>query len=52
MSTSILAPVASLVAGGVLASASVVGLVTTLTSAPSESPANVEAPEYNYGTTE
>lgn len=46
-----LAPVVSVIAGGVLATVTVVGLVSSQTSAPSESPADVQSPVVDYGST-
>ncbi|SDS22907.1 Protein of unknown function [Nocardioides scoriae] len=42
--TSIVTTIASVVAGGAVAAVSIVGLVSSQTSAPSESPADVNAP--------
>lgn len=46
-----LAPIISVVTGGALATASVMGLISSQTAAPSKSPANAEAPAFDYGTT-
>lgn len=40
----------SLLVGGGLAGAAIVGLVDSQTSPPSESPANVNSPVLDYGT--
>ncbi|MCD6640035.1 MAG: hypothetical protein LT071_08995 [Nocardioides sp.] len=47
-----LAPIVSVLAGGALASAGLVGLISSQTSAPEQSPANAEAPAWDYGATE
>jgi hypothetical protein len=44
--------VASVIVGGGLAGATVVGLVHSQTAPPDESPANVSNPVLDYGTTE
>lgn len=46
-----LAPIVSVIAGGVLATVTVIGVVSSQTSAPSESPANVQEPTVDYGST-
>lgn len=46
-----LGPIVSVIAGGALAAASVMGVISSQTSAPSKSPANAEAPAFDYGTT-
>lgn len=51
MNSAFIGPIASLVAGGMLAAVSVFGLISSQTSAPSKSPANAEAPVFDYGTT-
>lgn len=51
MNAGFIGPIVSLVAGGLLASVSVFGLISSQTSAPSKSPANAEAPVFDYGTT-
>lgn len=51
MNSAFIAPIVSIVAGGLLASVSVFGLISSQTSAPSKSPANAEAPAFDYGTT-
>ena len=43
---------ASVIVGGGLAGATVVGLVNSQTAAPSESPANVSDPVVQYGATQ
>ena len=48
---SIIGPVVSCVIGGVLAVATITGVITSQTSAPAQSPGSVESPEFNYGTT-
>jgi len=44
------APVVSLLVGAGLATATVVGVVSSQTSAPTKSPADAEAPVIDYGT--
>lgn len=51
MNSAFIGPIVSLVAGGLLASVSVFGLISSQTSAPSKSPANAEAPAFDYGVT-
>lgn len=51
MNAGFVGPIVSLLAGGVLASVSVFGLISSQTSAPSKSPANAEAIDFDYGTT-
>jgi hypothetical protein len=46
----VVAPVLSLFVGGALATATLMGLVSSQTSAPDRSPANAEAPVIDYGT--
>jgi hypothetical protein len=46
---SIVAPVLSLFVGGALATATLMGLVSSQTSAPENSPADAEAPVIDYG---
>lgn len=48
---SIITPIVSLVVGGALATATVVGLVSSQTGAPEKSPGNAISPAVNYGTT-
>lgn len=48
--SSFIAPIVSILVGGGLATATVFGLVSSQTAAPSTSPANVEAPVVDYGT--
>lgn len=48
---SIVAPIVSLVVGGGLAVATLVGVVTSQTSAPEKSPGTVDSPEFSYGAT-
>lgn len=47
----IVAPVASVVVGGALALATIMGFVSSQTGAPDRSPGNAEAPEFSYGVT-
>lgn len=47
----IVAPVASLIVGGALALATIMGFVSNQTGAPANSPGNAEAPEFSYGAT-
>lgn len=49
MGSSIIGLVASLVVGTAVASATVIGVVSSQTSAPEESPASVESPVIDYG---
>ena len=51
MSSNLVGPIVSVLTGGEFAAASVVGLITAQTSAPSESPADANAPSIDYGTT-
>lgn len=51
MNATFVGPIVSLIAGGALAAASVMGFISSQTSAPSKSPANAEAPAFDYGTT-
>ena len=46
-----LAPLVSLLAGGALGTATLMGLISSQTAAPSQSPANAEAPQFDYGNT-
>jgi hypothetical protein len=48
----ILITIASVVVGGALAGATVIGLVNAQTSPPDKSPANVSNPVLDYGSTE
>lgn len=48
---SFVAPIVSLVVGGGLAVATLVGVVTSQTSAPEKSPGTVDSPEFSYGAT-
>jgi hypothetical protein len=45
----ILTTFAAMVVGGGIAAGSMYGLLAAQTSAPSESPANVNAPTFDYG---
>ena len=49
---SIIAPIVSIVVGGGLAVATLMGLVTSQTSAPEQSPGTINTPEFSYGVTE
>ncbi len=49
MTNSILAAIAALVVGGGIAGATVFGLVSSQTSAPSESPGDAAKPVIQYG---
>ncbi|HXH79149.1 DUF2613 family protein [Nocardioides sp.] len=51
MNSNLIGPIASVLAGGVLAAVSVFGLISSQTAPPSTSPAIAEAPEFDYGTT-
>lgn len=46
---SFVAPVVSLLVGAGLATATVIGVVSSQTSAPTNSPANAESPVISYG---
>jgi hypothetical protein len=48
---SIIAPIVAVVVGGGLAVATLVGVVTSQTSAPEQSPGTIQTPDFNYGTT-
>ena len=48
---SIVAPVVSCLVGGGLAIATLMGVITSQTSAPDQSPGTIQSPEFNYGTT-
>ena len=48
---SIVAPIVSCIVGGGLAVATLMGVVTSQTSAPEQSPGTIESPDFNYGTT-
>lgn len=48
---SIVAPLVSCIVGGGLAVATLMGVITSQTSAPDQSPGNVGSPEFNYGAT-
>ena len=45
----ILTTFAAMVVGGAIAAGSVYGLISSQTAAPSNSPANVNAPAFDYG---
>ncbi len=45
------APLVSSVAGGVLAVATLMGVITNQTSAPDQSPGTIDSPEFSYGAT-
>lgn len=45
------APLVSCVAGGVLAVATLMGVITNQTSAPDQSPGTIDSPEFSYGAT-
>ena len=47
----IVAPIVSCVVGGGLAVATLMGVVTSQTSAPEQSPGTINTPEFNYGAT-
>lgn len=51
MNAAFIGPIVSILAGGLLASVSVFGLISSQTAAPSKSPANAEAPAFDYGVT-
>lgn len=48
--SSFIAPIVSILAGGAIATATVVGVISSQTAEPDTSPANVEAPFIDYGT--
>ena len=48
---SIVAPVVSCIVGGGLAVATLMGVVTSQTSAPEQSPGTINSPEFSYGVT-
>lgn len=48
---SIVAPIVSCLVGGGLAVATLMGVITSQTSAPDQSPGTVESPDFNYGAT-
>lgn len=48
---SIIAPIVSIIVGGGLAAATLVGVVTSQTSAPEQSPGTINTPEFSYGAT-
>lgn len=48
---SLVAPIVSCIVGGGLAIATLMGVVTSQTSAPAQSPGTVDSPEFNYGAT-
>jgi len=47
----LIAPIVSIIAGGALGTATIMGLISAQTSTPAKSPANAEAPVWDYGTT-
>ena len=49
---SFVAPIVSCVVGGGLAIATLMGVITSQTSPPDQSPGTIESPDFNYGTTE
>lgn len=49
---SFVAPIVSCVVGGGLAIATLMGVITSQTSAPDQSPGTIESPDFNYGATE
>jgi|EndMetStandDraft_8_1072994.scaffolds.fasta_scaffold525608_2 hypothetical protein len=44
-------PVVSCVVGGVLAVATLMGVIANQTSAPEQSPGTIDSPEFSYGST-
>lgn len=48
---SIVAPIVSCLVGGGLAVATLMGVITSQTSAPDQSPGTVESPDFSYGAT-
>ena len=49
---SFVAPVVSCVVGGGLAIATLMGVITSQTSAPEKSPGTIQSPDFSYGATE
>lgn len=49
---SFVAPIVSVVVGGGLAIATLMGVITSQTSAPEKSPGTIESPDFSYGITE
>jgi hypothetical protein len=49
---SLVAPIVSCVVGGGLAIATLMGVITSQTSAPDQSPGTISSPDFNYGATE
>jgi hypothetical protein len=47
---SVVAPLVSIVAGAVLGVTTLMGVISSQTGAPDQSPANAEAPALEYGT--
>jgi len=45
----ILSTFAAMVVGGAIAAGSLYGLISSQTAAPSDSPTNVNAPQFDYG---
>lgn len=50
MMGSLAAPIASIVAGGVLGVSTIMGVVSSQTAPPENSPGNAEVPTLEYGT--
>ena len=48
---SVVAPLVSCLVGGVLAVATLMGVITNQTSAPDQSPGTIDTPEFSYGAT-
>ena len=44
-------PIASCLVGGVLAVATLMGVITNQTSGPEQSPGTIDSPEFSYGAT-
>ena len=49
---SVVAPIVSILAGAVLGVTTIMGVVSSQTAAPSNSPGNAEAPSLEYGTSQ
>ena len=48
---SVVAPIASIVAGAILGISTIMGVVSSQTAPPENSPGNAELPSLEYGTT-
>lgn len=52
MANSLITPIISVATGVGLGTASLMGFISTQTDGPSKSPANAEAPTFDYGVTD